>query len=169
MRQTKKFAVIKDNKIIATFHTADGIDGVKKSIGNVSYDSIEETPVELYDVKQGMDRREFDKGFWLKKLSERVRDGHIEVPHGNKLHEETIIPMTLQEKAQSGLVELPARHKAIGNDIIPMTDPEIVASKQATQKQLDDERKAAADEILIQEEIMKIAIERLTAAGKLSK
>jgi hypothetical protein len=167
MYSTKKYAAIKDNIIVATYHTADGIEGVKKSLGATPYDEIIETPVESHDVKRGHDRREYDKDFRVRKLSERVRDGLVCIPEGHKLSGEKIVPMTLRDKVDAGIKTLPPRTKIVGEMIEPMSDAEIIASGQATKAELDAERAEKEREELIQAEIRKMAEERLIAQGKI--
>lgn len=165
--RTEKYIAIKDHVILRVMQTSDGIDGVKKALGNMEYDTIEKVPLDS-SLQKNRDRREYDdKTYDLRPLSERVASGYVELPTGHKLSGDVVVPMTLEEKVAVGIEPPQPRMKAVGDEWVKMTDAEIIASGQATQKELDDERSAKEREVLIQAEIRKMAEERLIAEGKI--
>jgi hypothetical protein len=165
--ETEKYVVIKDNKIIRKMHTSQGLTGIKTVLGDTQYDEIRKIPNVSFDVRTKRDVREYDENWKFHKLSKRVADGFVRIPENHKLDEETIRPMTVQERVDSGIIQIPPRMK-VGNDhFVAMSDAEIVLSGQATQKELDDEKKAIQREQLIQQEMRKMAEESLIKKGEL--
>lgn len=165
--ETKKYIVVKDNKIIGHYHTSGGEAGVLKSIGDEPYDIITEVPVDNWDVRVGCDVREYDKNWTLRKLSSRVAEGLVDIPPAHTLDGEVIRPMILEERVASGIEQAPARMKAVGDEWLPMTEEEIIKSGQATKEEIEAEKKMIEREALIQSEIIRMAEERLAAAGKI--
>lgn len=164
--KTRKYIVVKDNKILHNFHTTQGLEGVKKSISGIDYDNIIEIPIES-NVLKSTDIREYDNKWNIRPISDRVTDGFVVLPRGYKLLGDSIIPMTIEELVKGKEIELPPRFKAIGNEIIQMTDEEIISSRQATRKQLDDEKMERNNEDLIQAKIRELAISELKKEGKI--
>ena len=170
MANPKSYIVIHGDTIVRVLHSSKGEEGVVQSIGGEKHDKIIQVPyVKALLIRKGHSVKMYDTEWSIRKLSDLVLEKLVPVPKDHKLDGERFTPMTLQEKHEAGTIQIPPRCKVLDNSIVPMTEEEIILSGQATQKQLDDERKAIEEEILIQEEIRKIAIERLTASGKLSK
>lgn len=151
MRQTKKFIVLLKNKIVAEYHTADGINAVKKCLKKINYDTIEEVPIDVH-TRIGKNKKEYDTGWKLKKLSVRVADGYAKIPEGHKLENEKLVPMNLQEKVDAGLIIIPEGMKVENNSFVEMTTTEKVKAGVITQK----EANAIEKEKLIQEKMLAI-------------
>jgi len=156
----EKYIVVKDEIIVGCFETSQGIDGIKKSMGNIPYDIIQAVDIEGYH-RIDTNVNEYDKNGVFKLLSQRVKSGYVKLPGDHKLDGEEIVPMTIEEKVWEKLIELDPLMKAIGNNVIPKTDAELIKDKIKTQAQIDAEKAAIEQEKLIQVEIRKMAMERL--------
>ena len=160
--QVEVYTVLKDNKIIAVYHTSDGIEGIHASIHNqgLDHDNIIKVPNDFVGYK-GQHIEEFDSNHRLKSLQERVTLGHVELPENHKIENDNFVPMTIEEKVKAGKMEIHNTTKAVGNDIIQKTEEELITEGIKTRLEIDNEKQIIADEILIQAELRKIAIERL--------
>jgi hypothetical protein len=161
------YLVLKQNKILRVYKTSQGKNGVLESLKNekiIDYDEIRKIENDT-EHATGADIREYDAKGFLLPLIDRAKKGLANLDKHLKIDGDKIVEKSIEEKIFDEVIKLDDYH-IYDNDkkeIRPKTQQELLSSGIITQEEIDDANK----EKLIQEEIRKIAIERLTEAGKL--
>ena len=161
------YLVLKQNKILSVYKTSQGKNGVLESLKNekiIDYDEIRKIENDT-EHATGADIREYDAKGFLRPLIDRAKKGLANLDKHLKIDGDKIVEKSIEEKIFDEVIKLDDYH-IYDNDkkeIRLKTQQELLSSGIITQEEIDDNNK----EKMIQEEIRKIAIERLTEAGKL--
>jgi hypothetical protein len=174
--KSETYVVLKDHRIVKVYTTTSGLTGIKESLKNqpiLSYDSIirvEGVP----DYVQTTDIREYDENGKLRPLEDRIIDGFVPVPRGKKIVDKTLVNKTIVEKIADGDIKLEYNQKydEERDEIVYKTEMELEEEEVATMSEDEliahNEQKAIDREIkLIDEEIRRIAMERLKQRGEI--
>jgi len=161
------YLVLKQNKILRVYKTSQGEKGIVESLKNekiIDYDEIKKIANDT-EHATGSDTREYDKEGALRPFIDRAKDGLIEIRPAYKIVGNEIIEKTLKEKIMDNVIKIDDYqiYDDVKKEIRPKTQEELLASGLITQEKINEINK----EKLIQEEIRKIAIEKLEALGKL--
>ena len=87
--KTKDYIVIKDNKIIMTINTSQGMPGVYKTLAGKEYDEIQEfngNPLNM-GIHRNDDIRHFDKSWKRKPLTKLISEKLITLADDEQLDE----------------------------------------------------------------------------------
>lgn len=163
MRDIQTYIVTKNNKILRVYRTTQGQDGILKSLQYekiYDYDSIEKVTNE-YEGVSGMDVREIDTQGKVRPEEERIIEGLIPPPKGKKVLHGAVVDKTTLEKIRDGEIE-------IGSHEVYDEATDTIRPKTREEMFSPEELQRMEEEQLIQEEMRKIAIERLVAAGKIA-
>lgn len=103
----KDYIAIKDGKVLRLFQTAQGREGVEKSIQRLglNVDEIREVPVQS-DCRSGEDLRKYDAGYKYRPLKDQFADGLIEIPDTMTIHGNKVVKKTLKELIDTGVRKL---------------------------------------------------------------
>ena len=85
--KTKDYIVIKDNKIIMTINTSQGMPGVYKTLAGIEYDKIQEfngNPLNM-GIHKNDDIRHFDKSWKRKPLTKLISEKLITLADDEEL------------------------------------------------------------------------------------
>jgi len=109
--KTKDYIIIKDNKIIMTINTSQGMPGVYKTIDGIEYDKIKEfngNPLNM-GIHKNDDVRHFDKSWKRKSLTKLISEKLITLADDEEL-----------DKSKTRIVKKPA----------PAKEPEPLTAEQ---------------------------------------
>ena len=85
--KTKDYIIIKDNKIIMTINTSQGMPGVYKTLAGIEYDKIQEmngNPLNM-GIHKNDDIRHFDKSWKRKPLTKLISEKLITLADDEEL------------------------------------------------------------------------------------
>ena len=109
--KTKDYIIIKDNKIIMTINTSQGMPGVYKTLEGIEYDEIKEfnsNPLNM-GIHKNDDVRHFDKSWKRKPLTKLISEKLITLADDEEL-----------DKSKTAIVKKP----------IPKEEPKPLAAEQ---------------------------------------
>lgn len=126
------YAIIKDNKILHTVSTAQGENGVKKTMEfyGITDATYQEIP---HVIKSGDDVGMYDKQWDRKPTSQLVSEGYITLKDTEKLDGEEIVPKTDYDLVTEGVRELQANEYIDGEEVKTGTDDELLAAGRITE------------------------------------
>lgn len=103
----KQYVAIKDNVILKMFRTKGNEADIKKSCAylKLDYDRIELVPTGA-KTHSNMHSGEFEKGWKLKSLEKRIKDGYRTCPPHLKVKGDVITEKSLKEKIDDGVITL---------------------------------------------------------------
>jgi hypothetical protein len=109
--KTKDYIVIKDNKIIMTINTSQGMPGVYKTLDGIEYDEIKEfnsNPLNM-GIHKNDDVRHFDKSWKRKPLTKLISEKLVTLADDEEL-----------DKSKTMIVKKP----------VPIKEPEPLTAEQ---------------------------------------
>lgn len=166
--KTETWIVLKDKKILRVYKTSQGEPGI---IASLKYEGITDFDerrkvTDFFEGVKGMDIRELTTKGKLRPLVDRIKEGYRPLDPNYKIEKDEIVEKTLKEKIDDGLVQVDAFqvYDEETQELRPKTQDELLRDGLITQAQIDAQERAR----LIQEEITKIAEERLIASGKIA-
>ena len=109
--KTKDYIIIKDNKIIMTINTSQGMPGVYKTLEGIEYDEIKEfnsNPLNM-GIHKNDDVRHFDKSWKRKPLTKLISEKLITLADDEEL-----------DKSKTAIVKKP----------IPKEEPKPLTAEQ---------------------------------------
>lgn len=134
-KMIETYAVIKDDEIIQVYETSEGRKGAAAAMGNEGLEGdlvLVPTP---FEGLRGQARAEFDNGWRLRSLKDRVADGLVTLPSDETVDEETgeRRKKTLKEKIDDGTTRLEPwqKYDAEADEIIVMPWAERIAAGTA--------------------------------------
>lgn len=162
MIEVKKFIVIRNDIIIGVYVTSDGIDGARKSLYDIFYDSIVEVPVDA-EINQARSVKEYDEKWELRPYKDRISDGLVCVPYGYVFADGELRKMTLTEEVKAGITKIPEGTKIENETFVQMSDDEMMEAGLIKKEQIE----ARNDEKLIFNKMYEMAREELRKEGKI--
>lgn len=150
------YAVFDGDKLVQIYETADGLEGIKTSLKNEGIKGMAFLVPADFEGNIGQKKREFDAGWKLRSIKDRVKEGLTTLPAGKTVDEKTgeIRDKTTKEKIDTKEIEIPRGQKLdVKTDtIVSMPWAERVASGQYTKEEWLNEvvrpmRNATLDEI----------------------
>lgn len=103
----KQYVAIKDNVILKMFRTKGNEADIKRSCAylKLDYDRIELVPTGA-KTHSNMHSGEFEKGWKLKSLEMRIKDGYRTCPPHLKVKGDIVTEKTLKEQIDDGVIKL---------------------------------------------------------------
>ena len=98
--KTKDYIVIKDNKILMSLNTSNGMEGVLKSVKDIEYDEIQEfkgNPLN-FGIHKNDDVRHFDEAWKRKPLSILISEKLFTLKDDEEIIDERIVKKVVEEK-----------------------------------------------------------------------
>jgi hypothetical protein len=172
--KSETYIILKNDEILKVYKTTQSIQGVHQSLKNQKisdYSDIKRVD-KMNDYRPKTNINEYDKNGIFKPMETRIIDGYRPAPKGKKIVNNTIVDKTIFEQLRDGEIKMSPfqKYDEINDEIIDKTEEEIEAemiakmSKEELSK-YNKQKELEAQEKLIQDEIRKIAIERLQAEG----
>ena len=165
---TETFIALKDDIIVAKYHTSNGLRAIENVLKRkrIDYDEIIDSGNDFEGKKGQNIKLEFDKNLKLLPLAQRVANRVISIPDRHKIKDNTFVIKSLQEQVDDGDEVLDPRFKVVDNRFVEKTEEELLAEGLITQKEIDDriyEEEIAKEERAI---LREQAIERIKARKK---
>lgn len=133
------YAVFDGDKLVQIYETADGLEGIKTSLKNEGIKGMAFLVPADFEGNIGQKKREFDAGWKLRSIKDRVKEGLTTLPAGKTVDEKTgeIRDKTTKEKIDTKEIEIPRGQKydEKTDSLVEMLWAEKVSSGQYTKEE----------------------------------